>query len=275
MEILAMSKPLSQNLCAFHLSAGRWSAVLLGIVLAACPLTSTAEEPADAQQATAQTEAGKSLIGEAGLTNWQDKQGKPAATWLAVGEVKVDAEQPDKLNSTAGEGILLNGKGKAANLYSQEKFGDVSLHIEYFIPKGSNSGVYLQGRYEIQILDSFGTTDLKYSDNGGVYQIGPRSNATGGKAPDVNASLAPGEWQTFEIDFRAPRFDPQGKKTENAKFVRVVHNGQVIHRNVEVAAPTRAAGFRDEQTTGPLMIQGDHGPVAVRNIRVRPLVETR
>lgn len=255
--------------------AGSWGGTLIVIVIASGPLFLLAAEPATSEQAAVKAEAGEALIGTKGLTNWQDKKGGPAETWLAVGEVKVDAEHPDKLTWAAGEGILINGKGKAANLYSQEKFGDVSLHVEYFIPQGSNSGVYLQGRYEIQILDSYGTTDLKYSDNGGVYQIGPRSNATGGKAPDVNASRPLGEWQTFDIDFRAPRFDAAGKKTENAKFVRVVHNGQVIHQHVEVAAPTRAAGFSDEQPTGPLMIQGDHGPVAVRNVRVKPLVETR
>ena len=68
--------------------------------------------------------------------------------------------------------------------------------------------------------------------------------------------------------FQAPRFDENGKKTANAKFVKVIHNGQVIHENVEVTGPTRAAAFADEKATGPLMFQGDHGPVAYRNLRV-------
>ncbi|MGB1817175.1 MAG: family 16 glycoside hydrolase [Rubripirellula sp.] len=71
--------------------------------------------------------------------------------------------------------------------------------------------------------------------------------------------------------FRAPRFDEVGNKTANARFVRVMHNGKVVHENVDVTGPTRGAGFNDEQPTGPLMIQGDHGPVAYRNVRVRLL----
>jgi hypothetical protein len=70
------------------------------------------------------------------------------------------------------------------------------------------------------------------------------------------------------VTFRAPKFDASGTKTANAVFVKVVHNGKVIHENVEVSGPTRASGFGDEKPTGPLMLQGDHGPVAYRNIRL-------
>lgn len=89
----------------------------------------------------------------------------------------------------------------------------------------------------------------------------------------VNASKAPGEWQSFDIAFRAPRFDAAGKKTENAKFLKVQHNGKLIHENVEVTGPTRSAAFSDEQAQGPLKLQGDHGPVAFRNIVLKPLAE--
>jgi hypothetical protein len=88
----------------------------------------------------------------------------------------------------------------------------------------------------------------------------------------VNASLPPGQWQTFDVVFRAPRFDASGKKTRSARFVKVAHNGKLIHENVEVTGPTRAATYNDEKPTGPLMLQGDHGPVAYRNVRVRPLL---
>ena len=73
------------------------------------------------------------------------------------------------------------------------------------------------------------------------------------------------------MTFRAPRFDKDGKKTANAVFVKVVHNGKIIHENVEVTGPTRSAAFRDEKPLGPLMLQGDHGPVAYRNIRLKEL----
>ncbi|HLF95430.1 MAG TPA: family 16 glycoside hydrolase, partial [Planctomycetota bacterium] len=82
---------------------------------------------------------------------------------------------------------------------------------------------------------------------------------------------AAGEWQSFDVVFLAPRFDAAGKKTANARFVKVTHNGQVIHEEVEVTGPTRAGAWEDEKPLGPIMLQGDHGPVAFRNLRVRPL----
>ena len=90
-----------------------------------------------------------------------------------------------------------------------------------------------------------------------------------GKAPSHNFSKAPGVWQQFKIIFQAPRFNGQGEKTANARFVKVIHNGEVIHENVEVTGPTRSAAFQDEKPLGPLMIQGDHGSVAVRNFRYK------
>jgi hypothetical protein len=129
--------------------------------------------------------------------------------------------------------------------------------------------VYLQGRYEVQIFDSWGVEKPGFGDCGGIYQRGRDGERFEGHSPRENASRPPGEWQTFDIIFQAPRFDAAGGKTANARFVRVVHNGVVIHENVEVTGPTRAATFEDEKALGPLMLQGDHGPVAYRNIVVK------
>ena len=93
----------------------------------------------------------------------------------------------------------------------------------------------------------------------------------GGEAPRTNSSKAPGDWQSFDIRFRAPRFDAAGKKMEKARFIQVIHNGTVIHENYELDGPTRASLDTPEAVKGPLMLQGDHGPVAFRNIRVRAL----
>lgn len=82
-----------------------------------------------------------------------------------------------------------------------------------------------------------------------------------------------GEWQTYDITFRAPPFDASGRKTSNATFVRVVQSCQVIHEHMEVDGPTRASMAEDERATGPVLLQGDHGPVAFRNLRLRPLTE--
>jgi hypothetical protein len=107
--------------------------------------------------------------------------------------------------------------------------------------------------------------------NGAIYQRWIEGKGVGGTAPLVNASTAPGRWQSLDISFRAPRFDAAGKKTENARFLRVTLNGTLIHENVEAEGPTRASMKLSEAAGNPLMLQGDHGPVAFRNIRVREL----
>lgn len=192
--------------------------------------------------------------------------------WQIVGRVKLDPADDRRFVTAPGAGVAVNGPtGRTRNLVSHYEHGDVEAHIEFMVPKGSNSGVYFQGRYEVQILDSWGVEHPKYGDCGGIYQRWANGRGFEGHPPRVNASRAPGEWQSFDCIFRAPRFDASGKKTANARFVKVVHNGKVVHENVEVTGPTRAAAFNDEKPTGPLMLQGDHGPVAYRNVWLRPL----
>lgn len=192
--------------------------------------------------------------------------------WKIFGEAKPDPADQRRFVTAPGTGVAVNGPtGRTRNLLSKHEHGDVEAHIEFMVPKGSNSGVYFQGRYEVQILDSWGVEHPKYGDCGGIYQRWKDGRGFDGHPPRVNASRAPGEWQTFDCVFRAPRFDAWGKKIANAKFVKVVHNGTVVHENVEVTGPTRAASFGDEKPIGPLMLQGDHGPVAYRNIWLRPL----
>jgi hypothetical protein len=147
----------------------------------------------------------------------------------------------------------------------------IIAHIEFMVPKGSNSGVYFMGRYEIQVLDSWGKEEVIHSDAGGIYERWDENREPKGYEgvrPRKNASRKPGEWQEFDVIFQAPRFDSDGKKIANATFIKVIHNGIVIHENVEVTGPTRAAmnEYDPEQSKGPLMLQGDHGPVAYRNI---------
>ena len=93
----------------------------------------------------------------------------------------------------------------------------------------------------------------------------------GAAPPTKPAYKKPGEWSAYEIHFQAPRFDAQGKKTANAKFLKVILNGAVIHENVEMKGPTPGGVDRKEKPEGPIMFQGDHGPVAYRNIQVLPL----
>lgn len=213
------------------------------------------------------------LIGESGLEKWR----KPMNAWFVAGNASPDESDGKKLVTKPGAGVIVNGKdGRTPNLFTSDEFGDVEVHVEFMVAKGSNSGVYFMGRYEVQVFDSFGKKDVRYGDCGGIYRRWDPNRGKGnegydGHAPKMNASKPAGEWQSFDVMFRAPRFDAEGKKTANGKFVTVVHNGEVIHENVEVTGTTRAAAWEDEKSRGPIMLQGDHGPVAFRNIRVRPL----
>ncbi|MCF7674444.1 MAG: DUF1080 domain-containing protein [Akkermansiaceae bacterium] len=197
---------------------------------------------------------------------------EPHGEWHVAADVTLMPENPTLLASTAGTGVIVNGStGRTKDILTKEDFGDVEVHIEFCVPKGSNSGVYLMGRYEIQVFDSFGVAEPEHSDCGGIYQRWENDQGFEGHAPRINASKPPGEWQSFDAVFLAPRFDGNGNKTAPARFVRVLHNGLVIHENVDVSGPTRASRWNDEKPLGPLMLQGDHGPVAYRNITIRPL----
>ena len=129
------------------------------------------------------------------------------------------------------------------------------------VPKGSNSGIYLMGEYEVQVLDSFGKKRVGRGDMGGIY---------GANAPRVNAASEPGTWQKYIIEFQAPCFDAEGNKTANARFIKVTLNGQVLHEDVEMQKQTPGGVTGREHPTGPLMFQGNHGAVAYRNIRITP-----
>lgn len=158
------------------------------------------------------------------------------------------------------DGLLMQGVTSAAT------FGDHKLHIEFRLPfqpfaRGQgrgNSGVYLQARYETQMLDSFGLAG-KNNECGGIYTV---------KDPDVNMCYTPLSWQTYDIDFTAARFDDAGKKIKNARMT-VYHNGVKIHDNVEVPNPTRASPLKTETPEpGPVYLQNHGNPVRYRNIWV-------
>ncbi len=215
---------------------------------------------------SAQAES-RELLSEHGMSSWTEDTGE----WQDAGGAEPSPDDETLLVTKPGKGTLVNGPtGRTVNLFSSIEHGSANLHIEFMVPKGSNSGVYLMGRYEVQVLDSWGVEHPESSDCGGIYERDDdgKGNSLAGTPPRVNASKAPGEWQSFDIQFQAPKFDKDGKKIANAKFIEVKHNGVVVHENVEVTGPTRSAGFNDEQPSGPLMLQGDHGPVAYRNIRL-------
>lgn len=160
-------------------------------------------------------------------------------------------------------GILTVGIGKR-DIVSVETFRDAYIHLEFRVPdmpdktgqKKGNSGVYLQGKYEIQVLDSYGWAVPGKGDCGAIYDQ---------YAPLVNACKPPMEWQTYDIIFRAPRVDEAGNVVEHAR-ITLLHNGIVVHNNVSVKGPTGGAMPGPLGEPGPLRLQ-DHGdPVQYRNI---------
>jgi hypothetical protein len=169
--------------------------------------------------------------------------------------------------------FLANREGKSANLVSQEEFADAEIYVEFAIPKKSNSGVCVMGNYEIQLYDSFGKADseLSVTDNGAIYAFPGKKGRFGGKPPRVNASREPGAWQSLHIWFQAPRYGEDGRKIQNARFVKVELNGVQIHRDYELIKSTRATPPWPERAKAPLLLQGDHGPIAYRAVYVREL----
>ena len=198
----------------------------------------------------------------------------PSASWRIVGDVKADLKENNKLQFTTGTGVLVNqpeGGQPGKDLFFNFKHGDVDLELDYMMAKGSNSGIYLQGRYEVQLLDSWGVVNPKSSDNGSIYERWDEARPVGAKGydghpPRQNTSRAPGLWQHLKISFQAPRFDALGKKIENAKILSLVLNGVVVHENLELSAETRGAVNNVEVAQDALRIQGDHGAIAFRNI---------
>jgi sugar phosphate isomerase/epimerase len=204
------------------------------------------------------------------LSAWRD----PTGQWQVWGDAYLNPANEKHLSTKPGKGVIVNGsKGRTSHLLSKKEFGDIKAHIEFMVSKDSNSGVYFMGRYEIQVFDSWQKT-FAYPgiECGGIYPRWDNSKGTRfeGHSPRVNASKAPGQWQTFDVVFRAPRFDERGRKISNARFETVYHNGVLIHEDTVLTGPTRACAYNDEKPTGPLMLQGDHGPVAYRNIRIEP-----
>jgi hypothetical protein len=215
------------------------------------------------------------LLNGKDLSGWKACDRDAANDWFTTKFVRFERFLgPTQLNGRAApSGVVLNGRtGRTASICTDRAFGDVELYLEFMLAKGSNSGVYLQGLYEIQIFDSWGSSDgPKTSDGGAIYHQWIDEKGVGGSAPLIHASRRPGEWQSYQAWFRAPRFDASGKKTQPARFLRVLFNGQLVQKDVDVDGPTRAHLPIPEAAQNPLMIQGDHGPVALRNIYVRPL----
>ena len=173
---------------------------------------------------------------------WGEKtslfNGKDLSGWDVVGKKPWAVE----------EGILI-GSGGAANIITKEKFTDFKLRAEFRYPEGSNSGVYLRGRYELQIADNFGLEPSSIYF-GGIY---------GFLTPNEMAAKQAGEWQEYDITLIGRR-------------ITIVANGKEIITNQNIPGMTGGALDNNEAEAGPILIQGDHGPVEFRSIIVTPVI---
>lgn len=168
-----------------------------------------------------------------------------------------------------GELIVAPGKG---DLFTKQEFGDVQLHLEWAEPlpatepgqKRGNSGVFMMGKYEIQVLDCFNNKTYPDGQTGSLYGMHP---------PQVNACRPPGQWQTYDILFTAPRFDKEGKLISPA-FATILHNGVVVQNHADflgLSGHKSLPQYKAHPPTGPLKLQDHKNPVRFRNIWIRPL----
>ena len=164
--------------------------------------------------------------------------------------------------------MVVNNTG---DIFTKDEFGDCQVHVEWATPArvtGSdqsrgNSGVWLMGRYEVQILDSYQNPTYPDGQAGAIYGQTP---------PSVNASRKPGEWQTFDIFFIAPRFT--GHRLRKPAYITVIQNGIRIQNHVAIRGETvymQVAQYTDFATKGPIKLQDHHCPVRFRNLWVRKL----
>lgn len=196
------------------------------------------------------------------------------SNWTEASGLEGDPRNEPGLVARAGKGLIVNrpGVGAKSDLFTEWEHGDLELEGEFLLPKGSNSGIYFMGRYEIQLFDSSGVRNPGVRDLGALYERWDASRGKGhegfdGVPPRANAARAPGLWQHIRVLFRAPRFDAQGRKVEDARFLSVEVNGYPVQIDTVATGPTRSSHYDSEAPLGPLMIQGSHGAVAFRGLR--------
>jgi hypothetical protein len=233
------------------MSTSSWKASLaLAVTSASLFLRATAAEPTEPKVIDPGPPPSDAIVLFDGkdLSKWTGENGREAKWVVRDGYAEV------------------NGTG---SIMTKEQFGDVQLHVEWAAPvkvEGDgqgrgNSGVYLQGRYEIQVLDSYNNPTY-FNGQAGAFYLN--------FAPLVNASRKPGEWQTYDIIFQAPKPGADGTSVEPGYFT-VLHNGVLVQNHVPVKGSTTASAFKGATEKGPLVLQ-DHGnPVHYRNVWIRRL----
>jgi hypothetical protein len=269
------------------------SAIVAGLAMLTGSIA-TATEPtqgtSQAQQFPAQ-EGWKALFNGKDLTGWIARNPRAKKTWVVCDQARLDPADPTRLipivKGGSADSVLLCGEdGRGSDIMTEQTFGDYELHIEFTVPKGSNSGVYNRGLFEIQVFDSFGKTKLGWHDCGALYERA---------FPRDNFAKPPGDWQSYDITLKGKKLsmlwngrsvyrdhDVRYGETDRDAFERLNQENASKPEALRVKLRDengRYVGYFGEGGTrsgldgpdrpGPILLQGDHGPVAYRNIMIR------
>jgi hypothetical protein len=227
------------------------------------------------------------------LAGWAPRNPQARKVWVVCDDVKLDPADPSRLLPMGKGGrpdavLLCGGDGRGSDLMTTDAFGDYELHLEFTVPKGSNSGVYNRGLFEIQIFDSYGVSKPAFHDCGALYERA---------VPPTNLAKPPGEWQSYDITMKGKRLtlvwngqvvyrdrDVRHGETDRAAFERLTAENAGKPPELRVRLEEKdgkyvgyfgeggtRSGLDGPDRPGPILLQGDHGPVAFRNIRIRRL----
>jgi hypothetical protein len=235
----------------------------------------------------------KPLFNGNDLSGWKFRNPRARQVWVVCDNVQLDPADPARLLPLGKGGLpssvlLCGDDGRGSDIMTVESFDDYQLHLEFTVPRGSNSGVYNRGLFEIQVFDSFDKPKLGFHDCGALYERA---------FPRENLAKPPGQWQTFDITFKGKKlslvwngktvyqdYDVRYGETDRDAFDRLNQENAGKPENLRVklrAENGRYVGYFGEGGTrsgldgpdrpGPILLQGDHGPVAYRNIMIKPL----
>ncbi len=264
---------------------------LLFVLAASAPAS---EPPSQTAKSTKfpSAEGWKPLFNGKDLSGWKFRNPAAKRVWKVSDDVRLDGADPSRLTPVGAGGtptsvLLCGDDGRGSDIMTDESFADYQLHVEFTVPKGSNSGVYNRGLFEIQVFDSYGKAKLGFHDCGSLYERA---------YPRENLSKPPGEWQSYDITLNGKRLtlewngksvhkdqDVRYGETDRDAFIRLNEEnaGKPEELRVKLREENgRYVGFFGEGGTrsslegpdrrGPILLQGDHGPVAYRNIFIRP-----
>jgi hypothetical protein len=268
--------------------------VRLGLLIAlACTAGAVAAPPGPRDERYPIAEGWKPLFNGKNLEGWKYRNPQAKKVWVVCDDIRIDPANPGRLipvgtGGSSSAALLCGDDGRGSDIMTVEDFYDYQLHLEFTVPKGSNSGVYNRGLFEIQVFDSFGVPKLAFHDCGALYERA---------IPRENVSRPPGQWQSFNITMKGKKIsllwngkpvyegmDVRYGETDRAAFERLnkenagkpealrvklrEENGKYVGYFGE--GGTRS-GLDGPDRPGPILLQGDHGPVSYRNMYIRRL----